>query len=267
MSDITQSRSPALVGSPVEAVGSEYRGHDLDAMSVADRYSREIVRAFAPYLGRKVVEVGAGTGNISVILLEQRLARLDAIEPDTGMWARLTERVGHRVDVGVHKGFLAGELARDRLGKVDSVVSVNVLEHVEDDAKELALMHSVLRPGGHLCLWVPALPALYSGLDRTLGHFRRYRRSELARKLTAAGFETLVLHYRDLVGMVAWFVSCRMLGQELTKGKVELYDRLVLPVTSVIGRWIQPPIGKNLVAIARKPRPCDMSVGPPSGPG
>lgn len=252
MSNATQVRRQPPVGPPREAPGGDYPGHDLDAMAAADRYSRQIVRAFAPYLGGNVVEVGAGIGNISVILLEGRPLRLDVIEPDAHMFARLSERLESHANVVAHRGFL-GAMAGERIRDMDSVVSVNVLEHVEDDASELALMHSILRPGGHLCLWVPAVPALYSRLDRSLGHYRRYRRDELARKLADAGFEILLLHYRDLVGMVAWFVSCRMLGQELTKGRGLLYDRLVLPTTSIIGRWIRPPLGKNLIAVARKP--------------
>ncbi len=252
MSDATQVPGYPLADRAAAVPGTGYPGHDLDAMSAAGRYSREIVRAFAPYLGGNVVEVGAGIGNISVLLLDRRPLRLDVIEPDARMFARLSERLGDRANVFAHKGLL-GAIGRERIEGADSLVSVNVLEHVEDDAKELALMHSVLRPGGHLCLWVPALPALYSRFDRRLGHYRRYRRVELAKKLADAGFETLLLHYRDLVGMVAWFVSCRMLGQELTRGRVLLYDRLVVPVTTVTGRLIRPPLGKNLLAVARRP--------------
>ena len=252
--DETTQTAPLIVGEAAGgAGGSPYPAHDLEAMSVADRYGREIVRGFAPYLGRRVLEVGAGIGNISTLLLERRPERLDLIEPDAGVYAALAERVGGWPGVVAHRGYLGAVIASGGVGEADSVVSVNVLEHVEDDVGELALMHSVLRPGGHLCLWVPALPALYSDLDRELGHHRRYRRAELAAKLTDAGFETVFLHYRDLVGMVAWFVACRLLGQRLTRGRVRLYDRVVMPAAAAIGRWARPPIGKNLVAVARRP--------------
>ena len=137
---------------------------------------------------------------------------------------------------------------------VDSVVSVNVLEHVGDDAEELALMRNVLRPGGYLCLWVPALPKLYSRFDRSLGHFRRYRKTEVARKLEQAGLVPVKLAYRDVVGMLAWFVVCRMLRLDLSPAKVGAYDRFVMPATGLLGRLMNPPLGKNLMAIARKPQ-------------
>ena len=198
------------------------------------------------------MEVGAGIGNISVLLLERGCTELQAIEPDDHMYSRLAERLESFGRAVVHRGYLSTVIERDRIRAADSVVSVNVLEHVGDDMEELALMRSVLRPGGYLCLWVPAVPALYSRFDRALGHHRRYRKSELAAKLLGAGFETLRLDYRDLVGLVAWFLCCRVLGQELTRGKVGLYDRFVVPVASFVGRRASPPIGKNLLAVARR---------------
>lgn len=225
----------------------------MEAMLVADRYNREIVRMFAPFLGGHVVEVGAGIGNISVLLLERGLTRLDVIEPDDGMYTRVASRLSGQDRVSVHHGFLSSIMVDAAIDGADSVVSVNVLEHVEDDRAELAAMRSLLRPGGHLCLWVPALPALFSSYDRSLGHHRRYRKAELAAKLGDAGFEVLRLEYKDILGMVAWFVCCRIFGLGLTPGNVRLYDRVVLPMTTFIGRRLPLPIGKNLLAIARRP--------------
>ena len=230
-----------------------YFGRDLDAMSVADRYSREIVHGFSPYLGRRVAEVGSGIGNISVLLLELGLTELLAIEPDHLMHERLAERLKPYANAVACKGLLSTVIEQGRAETVDSVVSVNVLEHVDDDVEELALMHSVLRPGGHLCLWVPAVPALYSRFDRMLGHHRRYRKSELAARIRGAGFEIVRLGYRDLAGLFAWFLCCRVLGRGLTRRTVALYDRLVVPATSAVGRWMHPPLGKNLLAVARRP--------------
>ena len=230
-----------------------YLGRDLEAMSAAVGYHREILDTFAPYLGKHVVEVGAGTGNVSVLILEREPVRLCAIEPDDDLYAKLAQRLKSHSNAVVRHGLLSSVVDREGVGEADSVVSVNVLEHVEDDVTELALMRSVLRPGGHLCLWVPAMPALYSNFDRSLGHHRRYRRRELAKKLEKAGLETLQIDHRDILGMVAWFVNCRIMRQELTYAKVCVYERCVLPVTSLLDRRLKPPIGKNLIAVARNP--------------
>ena len=169
------------------------------------------------------------------------------------MYELLRERLRGNLNASVHHSLLSDFMEVENTTGVDSVVSVNVLEHVRDDVGELTRMHTVLRPGGHLCLWVPALPALNSRFDRSLGHFRRYRKRDLSRKLEQTGFVPVQLAYRDIVGMLAWFVVCRVLRQELSPGKVSIYDQLVMPVTGFCGRWLNPPVGKNLMAIARKP--------------
>lgn len=231
----------------------DYPGRDLEAMSSAVRYHRDILRIFSPYLGDRILEVGAGSGNISRLILERQPAHLYALEPSEGMHELLRERLRGSLNATVHHSVLSDFMEAENTAGVDSVVSVNVLEHVQDDVGELARMRAALRPGGHLCLWVPALPALNSRFDRSLGHFRRYRKRDLRRKLEHAGFVPVRLEYRDIIGMFAWFVVCRVLRQELSPGKVSLYDRFVMPVTGVCGRWLNPPLGKNLMAIARKP--------------
>jgi len=231
----------------------DYPGRDLEAMSSAVRYHRDILRIFSPYLGDRILEVGAGSGNISQLILERQPSHLYALEPSDGMVELLRERLRGSLNATVHHSLLSDFMEAGTAAGVDSVVSVNVLEHVQDDLGELARMRTALRPGGYLCLWVPALPALNSRFDRSLGHFRRYRKRELLRKLEQAGFVPVRLAYRDVVGMLAWFVVCRVLRQELSPGKVSIYDRFVMPVTSAWGRRLNPPLGKNLMAIARRP--------------
>ena len=231
----------------------DYPGRDLEAMSSAVRYHRDILSIFSPFLGDRILEVGAGTGNISKLILERQPSHLYAVEPSDGMFELLRERLRGNLNASVHHSLLSGFMEAGHAAEVDSVVSVNVLEHVRDDVAELELMRTVLRPGGHLCLWVPALPALNSRFDRSLGHFRRYRKRDLTKKLEQTGFVPVQVTYRDIVGMLAWFVVCRVLRQELSPGKVSTYDRLVMPVTGFCGRWLNPPVGKNLMAIARRP--------------
>ena len=229
-------------------------GRGLEAMSGAERYHREILRIFAPYLGERILDVGAGSGNFTALLLERDPARLYAIEPDDEYVSLLRERLNGSRNASVHHCVLSEFADGGDREEVDSIVSVNVLEHVEDDAAELAVMRRVLRPGGHLCLWVPALSALYAPYDRALGHHRRYRRQQLAARLARAGFDVVRLDYRDLVGMLAWFVLCRLLRWTPGPRAFSAYDRYSVPLTQLLGRWSNPPVGKNLVAIARKPQ-------------
>jgi SAM-dependent methyltransferase len=138
-------------------------------------------------------------------------------------------------------------------GPYDSAVMINVLEHIPDDQAALAAIHDGLRPGGTLAVFVPAYEALYSEFDRSIGHFRRYRRSTLVQALTGAGFELVDIRYFSLPGAIAWFTIARVLNRPPTSsGITQLYDRVGIPVLRrVEGRW-RPPAGQSLLAIGRR---------------
>ena len=136
------------------------------------------------------------------------------------------------------------------------MVYVSVLEHVLDDVAELRTAHDLLRPGGTLAVFVPAMPSLYGSLDFKSGHYRRYDRDLLRRSVESAGFELVDLHHMDLLGALPYFVMYRLLGvNTLDSGSSNLYDRCIVPVSRFIEtRAGAPARGKNLVAVARRPR-------------
>jgi len=228
----------------------QYFGRDLEAMSFAANYHRWVLDAFRPYLGRHAAEVGAGAGSFSALLLEQ-VQHLTAFEPSANMYALLRERFAGdgRVET-VNATF--GEACNRLEGRLDSVVYVNVLEHVEQDGAELALVHRALRQGGHALLFVPALPFLFSDLDRAMGHVRRYRRDGLVTLVGQAGFTVRKAVYFDCAGIIPWYVAYVLLRRTMTGGQVSLYDRLVVPVMRRIESLVPPAWGKNLLVIAQK---------------
>jgi len=136
--------------------------------------------------------------------------------------------------------------------RFDTVVCLNVLEHVRDDSRALANMIRCLRSGGRLCLLVPRNPALYGALDQALDHHRRYTEEDLGRKLSAAGFVVEKTFTFNRIVVPAWFVNSRVLKRK-TFGKIQLkiFDSLVW-VWRMIDR-VFPWKGVSLVAIARKP--------------
>ena len=152
---------------------NHYFGRDLEAMSFADNYHRWILSEFLPYIGVSVAEVGAGVGNFSDLILETNVTSLMAFEPSSNMYPLLKEALSKDKRAVAINGFF-GKKVNDK--RSDPVIYVNVLEHIEDDASELAAAHDSLNPDGHLLLFVPALPWLYSEFDRQVGHFRRYTR-------------------------------------------------------------------------------------------
>lgn len=231
--------------------GFTYASQELDALAGAVNYYRWIVRRFAPYLGPRIVEVGAGIGTFAGHLRAAAPdARLTLVEPAENNVPHLRARFADDARARVVHGYLddAGEPE-----SADAVVAVNVMEHVRDDAAFLASAHRLLAPGGHALLFVPALPALYGTLDEAFEHERRYTRAALEQRLREAGFKPQRLHYTNLPGVAAWWLSGRVLRRRTVSARdAMLYDRWVIPWVSALERIWTPPLGQSLVAIARK---------------
>lgn len=230
-------------------MAANYPGRELEAMSFADNYHRWIVDELSPYLGARVAEVGAGIGSVSALLLEKPIEHLEAYEPSANMFPRLAARLAGEPRARAVNGFFGMGAAPERF---DSIAYINVLEHIEDDAGELRRAFRKLRPGGHLLVFVPALGWLYSEFDRRIGHARRYSRRQLRDLVAAAGFEVTLAKYFDVAGVLPWLVNFVILRRGLGAGGVALYDRLVVPPMRRVERWIAPPLGKNLLMVARK---------------
>lgn len=218
-------------------------------MSFAENYHRWIVAELAPFLGRRVAEVGAGIGSVSRLLLEQPIEQLTAFEPSSNMFPQLAENLRSESRAVARNEFFAGGSAES----FDSVAYVNVLEHIADDGRELRRAHESLSPGGHLLVFVPALSWLYSDFDRRIGHERRYSRAELEKVATGAGFRIVQSRYFDLAGVLPWYLNFVLLRRGLGGGSVSLYDRLIVPPMRFIENIVSPPLGKNLLLVARRP--------------
>ena len=135
----------------------------------------------------------------------------------------------------------------------DCVVMVNVLEHIEDDVDVLVRLQSILKPGGHILLFVPAMPFLFSQLDKIHGHYRRYTRSNLLRKIGAQSYQVKVVKYVDVLGILPWYLMNTIIGAtEFNPTLVKLYDRIGVPATKFFERIINPPLGKNLMLVAER---------------
>jgi len=227
---------------------SEYFGKDLEAMSFAKNYHRWILSHFIPYLGNSAAEVGAGTGNFSKLLLQTNISRLVAFEPSENMFSLLKKNLGKDMRAKAINDFFDKENTDERF---DSVIYVNVLEHIEDDKSELLKARELINPNGHILIFVPALPFLYSNFDKQVGHFRRYMRKELAKLIQKSGFSVVKARYFDSIGIIPWYINFVLLKNKINKSSVSLYDKFVVPIMRII-ESTAPPIGKNVLLIARK---------------
>ena len=229
--------------------------HGLHREQASFRYYAWLAERFRPHLAGRVLEHGAGSGALSRALLAAGARHLVTSEPEPELVEILRAAFAGDARVSVFAGSIEAYLAERGPGTVDSIVSSNVLEHVADDAGCLESMLELLRPGGALCLYVPARPELYGPFDHAVGHQRRYTKPELAQKLEHAGFVIERLDYRNLVGALGWFVNQRILRrQSIDQGTIGLYDRVIFPLSCRIEERLTPPYGLNLLGIARRPR-------------
>jgi SAM-dependent methyltransferase len=238
--------------------GFSYSGTELDALAGAPNYYRAIIDRFRPYLGRRVVEVGAGVGTFARFVLgEPTVDEMTLVEPADNNLPTLRERFAGDRRVTVRQGYLE-DLVPSR--PVDSIVAVNVLEHVEDDQRFLRAAHDALLPGGHILLFIPALSQIFGTLDEAFGHFRRYTKPLLATRLAAAGFSDVRLRYTNFPGIASWYVAGRVLRKRtLAPRDVRVYDRVVMPWVTAFERFWEPPLGQSIIAIGTRPPAIEAS--------
>jgi SAM-dependent methyltransferase len=222
---------------------------EFDALREAVRYRSALIREFAPWLSGRVVEIGAGIGQITELLIAlPTVKEVIAVEPQASFCDVLRQKkTGAQV--------ICGTVADLPLSTAPhALVSVNVLEHIDDDAAELLTWRRLLQAqSGHLCLFVPAGPEIYAPLDRDLGHYRRYTKSELKRKLDAAGLQIRRLFYFNSLGYLAWWLNfCLLKQRHFNPAAVRFYDRFLFPVVyAVESRLGPPPRGQSVLAVAQ----------------
>jgi SAM-dependent methyltransferase len=209
------------------------------------------------------LEVGAGHGTFTEIL-SARSARVVATDVSQRCADVLRERFADDERVTVVHG---GAEAAAGLPPFDSAVLINVLEHIQDDDGALRELAATLKPGGRLILWVPAFRFLYSDFDAKIGHYRRYRKAELAAQLSRAGYDVAEIRYLNSVGALAWLVVARLMRRTPTgQASVKIYDSYFVPVLKRLEGRRGVPFGASVFAVATWPGDRTLSSSPQQAP-
>jgi SAM-dependent methyltransferase len=224
----------------------------LKSMARSNNYNRWIVNMVAPYLGRRMLEAGSGIGNISALLVQRE--RLVLSDNDPVYLPILTQRFGRRNNVRVDVANLERVVDYDRWEpeELDTVLCSNVLEHLEGDTDVLRSFRRTLVPGGHAIVIVPAGKALYTPLDKELGHHRRYTAEELEIKMREAGFDVVFTRRFNRVGAISWALAGHVLRKRHLSPRQMVWFERMLPIVKVF-EWLLPVRGMSLVVVGRKP--------------
>jgi len=232
-----------------------YAADDLETMSGAVRYQTHVFGLVRPHLGAQVLEVGCGIGTMSRQILEtsDRL-RLVCIEPNANCARRAAEELSGQERVTIRRCHVEecdrGELRRQRF---DTIVCVNVLEHLENDILALTLFREVVEgTGGQILIFVPAMQGIYGPHDAALGHHRRYSKRSLTAAFAAAGLDAVTVKYTNPLGLLGWMYNLYITGNtEHTSHQIRLFERFVAPWALPLERVVTPPIGLSLFAVGR----------------
>lgn len=241
-----------------DSVVDDFIRADQEIMSRASNYSNWILnRLVRPNLGQSVLEVGCGIGNYSAgILSDKKVRRITGIDLDPACAALCRDKLlalqGDKVATVVHANYLEIDLPAESF---DTVVCLNVLEHLEDERIAVEKAYASLVPGGKFIVFVPAFPILAGTIDRRLGHYHRYTKETATELFSKAGFSIARMRYYNFTGFFGWFIRFRVLQKDhQDPSVVGAFDKYVFPVQSLVEErlpWL--PIGQSLFVIARKP--------------
>lgn len=220
----------------------------------APNYRRWEIDAVAEHCGRSVLEIGSGMGHFSSRLLDLDIDRLVLSDTAPACLELLHEKYDGVPKVDVITLTLPGPV--DTGEPVDTVVAMNVLEHIDDDAGAIRDLAAKLKPGGKMIIWVPAYMALYGEFDRKIGHFRRYTPTTIRTAVENGGMQVESARPINLLGGIGWWIAVRRGGAGQPDPRlVWLFDKIAVPVTRLFERIVRPPFGQSVLCVARKPTP------------
>jgi glycosyltransferase involved in cell wall biosynthesis len=223
----------------------------LDAFSDAPRFNRWMADTIRPYIGKSVMEIGAGIGNLTRLLVARR-KRYVATDLDREHLERLRSRLMARPNLETAQ--LDAARAEDHVpfhGQMDTVVCLNVVEHIKDDLGALRNIFALLQDGGRAVILVPEGQSIFSSLDEELGHWRRYSEDQLRRRMTEAGFDVEAMLGFNRISRPGWWLNGKILKRR-TISRVQLrnFDRLVWLWRKLDSRLPWSPT--SIIAIGRK---------------
>jgi len=225
----------------------------LQQLAEAHRLRAWMFSALRPATNGPMLEVGAGIGTFSSLLLDSGADPLLLLEPDEACCVELHRRFDSvdRVQIA-QESLPEAPTLRGFRDTFRYALCQNVLEHIEDDVAALSAVVHALKPGGELAVLVPAHPFLLNRLDRRFGHFRRYTRARLRSLLVRAGAEVTELRSFNLLGVPGWWLAGRTQRLDITEGSLRAHEALVR-VWRPLEDALHPHLGLSLVARARKP--------------
>lgn len=233
-----------------------YIGDELELFSQAMNWKRYCGNRITPRLGARVLEVGAGLGETTNWLCRGTHTAWLCLEPDAAFCEVIQSKIrAAQLPAGctVHNGTIESLASHKR--EFDSIIYIDVLEHVEDDRSELKRAAQLLRERGELIILSPAHDFLFSRFDQQIGHYRRYNRKKI-RRICPGGLSLVHLEYLDCVGMLASLANRWLLGQSIpTLRQIAFWDKVMVRASALCDPLFGYRLGKSILAVMRLEKP------------
>ena len=229
-----------------------YSGSELEIFEQAKNWKRYVAEKVQPYLGQKVLEVGAGMGSFTANLCSGRERQWLCVEPDFALAEQIKQKIQKGIlppccEVSVNT---VVNLPTDQL--FDTIIYCDVLEHIDDDESEIREAIKHLSAHGHLVIMSPAHNSLFTSFDESIGHFRRYNRRTL-NNLIPASLKLVSLRYLDSVGILALIANRLFLRSKMpTRNQIQFWDRTIVPFSKILDPLTGFCVGKSILMIWQK---------------
>jgi len=229
-----------------------YIGSELELFQAARNWKRYYGDMISTYLGPHVLEVGAGIGGTTQSLCSGNHESWVCLEPDQSLCEQTARRLAHG-ELPTCCVVVNGSLGEPSLPHaLDTILYMDVLEHIRDDREELERAASKLRPGGYIVVLAPAHNWLFSAFDEAVGHHRRYTVAAL-RDITPPDTEVVLQRYLDACGTFLSLANKTLTRRSIpTQANINFWDRYIVPVSIVVDRMLRYRFGKSVLMVWRK---------------
>jgi len=229
----------------------KYVGSELDLFAGVVNWKAYWAREIRPFVGGDILEVGAGIGSNTRLLDPGGAGRWVCLEPDPELKRQLVNNTRELKARPTYET-VCGTLESVGDQQFDTIIYIDVLEHIQNDRDELNQAASHLRQGGHLIVLSPAHQRLFSPFDAAIGHFRRYNRAML-RSVSPGSLRVELMKYLDSAGLILSAANMLLLRQSMpTKAQLHFWDHWVVPVSRVLDKLFMYSVGKTIIAVWRR---------------
>ncbi|MGV3638045.1 MAG: class I SAM-dependent methyltransferase [Flavobacteriales bacterium] len=227
-----------------------YVGNELELFQHAVNWKRYWSSRLSPFVQGRSLEVGCGLGVNAAYLANERVTAYTFLEPDPRLLQQVDEHAA--LPPAIHQRKVLGTTAQVHDERFETVLYIDVLEHIEEDTEELRRACDLLVTGGHILVLVPAFPFLYSAFDKAIGHHRRYTKSMLRARMPDS-LQPVRMHYLDSLGLVLSLGNKLLLRRaEPSRAQITFWDQRVVPLARFADRAFGHSFGRSLVAVYRK---------------